>query len=55
MGLCNEKFVVANHFQSILSLIKYDSIPLVTIEQAIQPLISFLPQIENYLQLIKDQ
>lgn len=59
MGLCNEKFVTANldrnHFQTILSLIKYDDIPLVTIEQAIQPLISFLPQIQIYLQLIQNQ
>lgn len=59
MGLCNEKFVVnnlnRNYFQTILSLIKYDEIPLVTIEQAIQPLISFLPNIEIYFQLIRDQ
>jgi hypothetical protein len=51
MGLCLEK--LSTDFQSLLSNDEYKQIPLVSIEQAIQPLISLLSNIEIYVQIIK--
>jgi hypothetical protein len=51
MGLCLEK--LSTDFQSLLSNDEYKQIPLVSIEQAIQPLISLLSNIEIYVQMVK--
>jgi hypothetical protein len=53
MGLCLEKISI--DFQSLLSNDEYEQIPLVSIEQAIQPLISLLPNIEIYVQMVKEK
>jgi hypothetical protein len=45
MGLCNEKSTDLN----------LDTIPIVSIEQAIQPLISLFTNIEQYLRIVKDK
>lgn len=58
MGICNEKpstNLNVNYFQSLLFTNKYDQTPIVSIDQAIQPLISFIPNIENYIEIIKNK
>jgi len=55
MGLCNEKATNINieYYQYLLSTDEYEQIPIVSIEQAIKPLIIFLPNIEIYVQMVK--
>src|SRR5690348_11766103 len=54
MGLCNEKATNQNidYIQTLLSI---DEIPIVSIDQAIQPLISFIPNIEKYIEMVKQK
>lgn len=51
MGLCNEKS--STNFQTLFYTNQYEQIPIVSIEQAIQPLLSLIPNIENYLKKIQ--
>ena len=55
MGLCLEKFSEDLTIDSLLSSHEYRDIPLLSIEQAIQPLVSLLPNIHMYLQLVKEK
>jgi len=58
MGLCNEKpsnNLNNDYLQSFLSTDEYEQIPIVSIEQAIQPLITFIPNIEIYVEMVKQK
>lgn len=55
MGLCLEKFSANFTIDSLLTSQQYRDIPLVNIEQAIQPLVTLLPNIHIYLQLVKEK
>lgn len=55
MGSCLEKWSKDLTIDSLLSSDEYRQIPLLSIEQAIQPLLSLLPNLSIYLQMVKDQ
>jgi hypothetical protein len=57
MGICNEKStnLNINHYKSFLSTEKYQQIPIVSLEQAVQPLIFILPTIQTYVQIVKQK
>jgi hypothetical protein len=62
MGTCNGKQVLAKRdilrqkqYQSFISNDNYDRVPIVTLEQAVIPLIPFLPTIQTYVNMAKEK
>ncbi|CAM2728849.1 unnamed protein product [Rotaria socialis] len=62
MGACNRKqklfkqdSVHRIQYELLKSIDGYDKIPIVSLEQAVLPLIPFLPQIQTYVHLMKDK
>lgn len=57
MGICNERAsnLQIDHYKTFLSTDQYQQIPLVSLEQAVKSLISVLPAIETYVQMVKQK
>ncbi|CAF0750060.1 unnamed protein product [Rotaria sp. Silwood1] len=57
MGICNEKptHLDIDHYKSLLSIEEFKQIPIVSLEQAIEPLGSLIPTIKTYVQMIKEK
>lgn len=57
MGLCNEKPTNTNidSYKAFLSIDEYEKIPIVCIDEAVEPLVPLIPQIQDYVQLIKQK
>ncbi|CAF3298106.1 unnamed protein product [Rotaria sp. Silwood2] len=57
MGIYNDKptHLDTDHYKYILSIEEYKQIPIVSVEQAIEPLISLIPTIKTYVQMVKQK
>ena len=57
MGTCNGKStnVDMDHYKSLLCSEKFQQIPIVSLEQAVEPLISILPTIKTYVHMVKQK
>ncbi|CAF0728585.1 unnamed protein product [Adineta steineri] len=57
MGIRHGKQTNLNtiHYESLLAIDKYQQIPIVSLEQAVKPLMSILPTIQTYVQMVKQK
>jgi hypothetical protein len=57
MSICYEKTTNSDidYYKSLLSTDEYEKIPIVSIEEAIKPVIPFSPTIETYVEMVKQK
>ncbi|CAM4924679.1 unnamed protein product [Rotaria socialis] len=55
MSTRNEKLTnpIVDQYKSLLSMEEYKNIPIVSLEQAVEPLVGLMPIIQTYVQLVK--